>query len=241
VQIATLSVNFQPRPSRPVGPLHVRQMFHEFQTTYVAGLDGQWQSYRVFMAPVNWRLESGDRFELNVVPTGERLTEPFMIADGVTIAAGAYHWNRYRLEGGLASKRRFSGQLTWWFGDFYTGKLDELELTAAWKPSALFIFELTGERNVGRLREGRFTQELVGTRLRVNVSPDLQVSSFVQYDNGSRGVGTNSRVRWTFSPVGDLFVVYNHNMRTTDPVTGAKRWAFDSNQLLVKLQYAMRY
>lgn len=241
VQIATLSVNFQPRPRRPIGPLHVRQMFHEFQTTYVAGLDGQWQSYRVFMAPVNWRLESGDRFEFNVVPTGERLTESFAIADGVNIAAGAYHWNRYRLEGGLASKRRLSGQLTWWFGDFYTGKLDELELTAAWKPSALLIVELTGERNVGRLREGGFTQELVGTRLRVNVSPDLQVSSFVQFDNESREVGTNSRVRWTFSPVGDLFVVYNHNMRTTDPVTGAKRWAFESNQLLVKLQYAMRY
>jgi hypothetical protein len=75
----------------------------------------------------------------------------------------------------------------------------------------------------------------------VNVSPDFQVSSFVQYDNESREVGTNTRVRWTFSPVGDLFVVYNHNMRTTDPITSVKRWAFDSNQLLVKLQYAMRY
>src|SRR5438874_1792159 len=52
---------------------------------------------------------------------------------------------------------------------------------------------------------------------------------------------TASRFRRTFRPAGDLFVVYNHNERTIDPVTGRRGWAFDSNQLLVKLQYAMRY
>jgi hypothetical protein len=103
------------------------------------------------------------------------------------------------------------------------------------------IIELTGTRNVGRLREGRFTQDLVGTRLHLNVSPDLQVNSFVQYDNESHEVGTNTRLRWTFLPAGDLFVVYNHNLRTIDPTTGARRLAFESNELLVKLQYALRY
>ena len=175
------------------------------------------------------------------MPVGERLTLPFEIANGVTIPSGSYDWTRYRLEGGLAPKRRVSGQLTWWFGDFYTGRLDEVELSAAWKPSALFIVELTGVRNVGRLREGRFVQDLAGTRLSLNVSPDLQVNSFVQYDNESRDVGTNTRLRWTFSPVGDLFVVYNHNLRTADPITGVRQWGFDSNQFLVKLQYALRY
>ncbi|MEP7348116.1 MAG: DUF5916 domain-containing protein, partial [Gemmatimonadaceae bacterium] len=98
VQIATLLVNFQPRPRTPILGLHVRQMFHEFQATLVSDLDNRWESYRVFMAPINWRLESGDRFEFNVVPVGERLDIPFAIADGVTIAEGPYHWNRYRLE-----------------------------------------------------------------------------------------------------------------------------------------------
>ena len=40
------------------------------------------------------------------------------------IDPGSYHWTRFRLEGGLASKRTLSGQLTWWFGDFYTGRLE---------------------------------------------------------------------------------------------------------------------
>lgn len=257
VQIIQLTSNWLPRPTRPVLGLHVRQMANELMPRVVTNLDGKWESYRIFFAPINWRLESGDRFEFNVNPTGERLVAPFTIAPGVTIPAGAYHWHRYRLEGGLAQKRRFSGQATWWFGPFYTGRLDEKILTVAWKPSSLFNLELNATRNVGRLREGRFTQDLVGTRVRVNVSPNLQFNSYAQYDNSSDTFGANTRVRWTFSPLGDLFVVYNHNLRhDIDPETGLpssggvqtdptqrldRRWGFASNQLLVKMQYAFRY
>ena len=193
------------------------------------------------MAPINCRLESGDRFEFNFVPTGERLLSPFEIADGVTVPAGAYHFNRFRLEGGLAAKRRLSAQATWWFGEFYDGRLDQYELTAAWKPSAFLIAELTGEHDVGKMPEGDFTQDLVGTKIRLNFSPDLQLTSFQQYDTESRSFGTNSRLRWTFNPLGDLFVVYNHNLRTRNPVTLRRELAFASNQLLVKMQYAFRY
>jgi hypothetical protein len=248
VQIVNFNVNFQPRPSRPILGLRVRQMFNEFLNTLVTDLSGKWESYRIFTAPVNWRLESGDRFELNYVPTGERLTVPFEIADGVVLQPGDYHWTRWRLEGGLASKRKLSGQLTWWSGDFYTGRLDELTLTASWKPSPLFILEVNGTRNAARLAEGDFTQEVVGTRFRVNVSPDLQVNSYLQYDNGSEDFGTNTRLRWTFSPLGELFVVYNHNIARElvgSDLPGAsldrRRWSFASNELLVKLQYAFRY
>ena len=248
VQIVNLNINYAPRPSRPIAGLRVRQMFHESLNTLVTDLDGRWESYRVFTAPINWRLESGDRFEANAVPTGERLTEPFEISEGVIIPAGSYHWNRYRLEAGTAAKRRVSGQLSWWFGDFYGGTLDELELTASWKPSPLVIVELTGEHNVGRLPQGRFTQDLVGTRVRLNVSPNLQLNSFVQYDNESHSFGTNTRLRWTFHPLGDLFVVYNHNvlreLTPEDPLLGRpleRRWAFSSNELLVKAQYTVRY
>lgn len=257
VQAFNLSLTYQPRPQRDVLGLDVRQMLHEFLPTLVADLKGKWESYRIFMAPINWRLESGDRFEFNANPTGERLVEPFEIARGVAIPAGAYHWMRYRFEAGFAPKRRLSGQATWWTGGFYTGKLDELQLTGAWKPSPLFIVELNATRNAGRLPEGRFTQDLFGTRVRLNVSPNLQYNSYLQYDNASDTFGANTRVRWTFTPLGDLFIVYNHNLRhDIDPETGRpvngglptdptrrldRRWGFGSNQLLVKVQYAVRY
>lgn len=242
VQITNLNVNFQPRPSRPIVGLRVRQMFNESLNTLVTDLDGRWESYRLFTAPINWRLESGDRIEFNYVPTGERLIETFEIADGVIIPEGSYHWTRWRAEVAFATKRKVSGQVTWWFGDFYSGVLDEFIATAAWKPSNLFIVEFNATRNVARLAQGDFTQQVVGARFRMNVSPDLQVNSYVQFDNQTDSFGTNTRMRWTFSPVGDLFVVYNHNVtELRDLVDRHRGWAFASNQLLVKLQYAFRY
>jgi hypothetical protein len=48
-------------------------------------------------------------------------------------------------------------------------------------------------------------------------------------------VGVNSRLSWTFLPVADLFIVYNHNVRSV-----LDRWDLESNQLVVKMQYAWR-
>ncbi|MBK9408897.1 MAG: hypothetical protein IPN47_12780 [Gemmatimonadetes bacterium] len=60
--------------------------------------------------------------------------------------------------------------------------------------------------------EGNFTQDPWG-RVRVNVSSNLQLNSYLQYDNSSDSFGANTRLRWTLPPLGDLFVVYSHNLR----------------------------
>ena len=128
-------------------------------------MTGRWESYRVFCAPVNWRFRSGDRVEFNVNPDrraagravrGRRRRRRF--------APGAYHWRRYRLEAGTAQKRRLYTQLTWWFGGFYDGTLDQYQWTGAWNPTPLVTVEFSGERNIGRLPTGDFTQTLVGNR-----------------------------------------------------------------------------
>jgi len=222
---------FAPRPRH--GP--IRQMFHQLYPTLTTDLQGRWESYEVFTAPVNWQLESGDRVEANWVPTGERLTSPFEIADGVVVPPGEYRWTRYRVETEAAAKRKLSGQATWWFGGFYTGTLHQVMLQASWTPSPLVTILLEGERAIGRLSEGDFDLTVVGTKLRLNLSPDLQLNSFLQYDTEDQSFGTNTRLRWTFHPRGDLFVVYNHNLRELDD-----RWRKEGNELVVKLQYTFR-
>jgi hypothetical protein len=213
----------------------IRQMFHELYPSLTTDLDGRWESYRVQIAPVNWRLESGERFELNWAPAGERLEEPFEIADGVVIPPGAYHWNRYRVEVETAAKRKLSGQATWWFGGFYTGTLDQVQVEASWTPSPLLTLLVEAERDVGRLEQGDFDLTVVGTKVRLNLSPDLQVDSFLQYDTEDRTFGTNTRLRWTFHTRGDLFVVFNRNFRELE-----NRWRKEGSELLVKLQYTFR-
>ena len=230
VQVYNLTFNNRTRLSS--GP--IQQLFHEFEPSLTTDLSGTWESYRVFFAPVNWRFRSGDRFELNANPTGEQLTATEEIA-GIEVPAGRYHWTRYRVEVGTAPKRRLYSQVTWWFGGFYDGRLQQLIWTGAWNPAPIVTVEFSGERNAGRLQAGRISQTLVGTRVRVNFSPDMSLASYVQYDTDSDSLGTNTRFRWTFLPVADLFVVYNHNLRSL-----LDRWQRDSNQLLIKIQYAWR-
>ena len=120
-------------------------------------------------------------------------------------------------------------------GDFYTGKLARLTGRVSWKPSATFSLTLSGTRNSGRLPQSDFLRELVGARVEVNASPDLQLNAFVQYDNESGTVDAHTRLRWTFDPRGDVFLVHNHNLCDL-----GDRWLKESNQFLIKVQYAMR-
>ena len=223
---------YAPRPKWPL----VRQMFHQFFLTYIKNIQGNWQSYSVFTAPINWRLESGDRVEANVRPVGENITEPFEIADNVTIPVGEYNFMRYRLEAEFAAKRRVNGQATWWFGSFYDGTLDELELELNWNPSSLLGFEFSGQRNIARLPWGDFDQTLAGMRVRFNVTSDLQLNSYIQYDTDSRVLVINARVHWIFSPLGDVFLVFNHN--TLNDLND--RWTLQNEQILLKVRYNFR-
>jgi hypothetical protein len=141
------------------------------------------------------------------------------------------------LEGSIASKRKINGRFSWWFGSFYDGHLDQVDVSVNINPAPIATIELNFERNMGRLEGGDFVQQLWGARIRLNFSPDLELSSFLQYDNESRQFGTNTRLRWTFKPLGDLFVVYNHNME--DRLD--RNWRLYSNQLIIKVQYAFRY
>ncbi|USD23818.1 carbohydrate binding family 9 domain-containing protein [Flagellimonas marinaquae] len=226
-------VTWAPRPKWKL----VRQIRNELFGTYITDLNGQWQSYRVFTAPLNWRFESGERFEFNVVPTGEFLTAPFEITNDVTIPTGSYEFIRYRFEGDIASKRNLNGRMSWWFGPFYKGRLNEYQLSLSWSPSTILTFEMTGTRNVAQLPYGDFDQTLAGFRIRFNATPDLQVNSFIQYDTESDSLGINSRIHWIFHPQGEFFLVFNNASVYSDI---NNRFSQESSQIIAKIRYTFR-
>ena len=213
----------------------IRRRIHELDASLVTDLGGRWESWRLRVVPLELRLESGDGVAYGVTPTGERLVDPFEIEDDVIAPPGSYDFVRQRVEGELAAKRRFAGEVGFSWGGFYGGTLHELDLELVWTPSPSVTLAAEFERNIGRLPGGRFDQTQVGFRVRLNLSPDLQLNSFVQYDDASREVGTNTRARWIFHPQGELFVIYNHNLRELD-----ERFVRESNELLVKVQYTFR-
>jgi hypothetical protein len=247
---------FKPRPQRA----GIRQMFHDTSFFLANSLDGGWESYEWSLNPFDWLLESGDRFSADFRRLGDRPEEDFDVFESdqsvVLIPAGSHEWHRYQLEAVAAPKRVVSGEVKFEAGGFYGGTLRTVETLVAFQHS-LFKLEFGAERNIGsaagwssltvvddeteeEAAGGRFTQSLYSTRVEMKISPELQVSSFVQYDNESTSLGTNTRVRWTFHPQGDLFVVYNHNLHRSLGELHRRNFEFESNALVVKFQYAWR-
>ncbi len=227
----TGKVDFMPRPDSKF----IRQYRFQIMSSLYTDLNNQWESYQVQFTPFNASFESGDQFEFNISPQGEYLKNPFEISEGVVIDPGDYHWMRYQLEASAASKRAINGKASYRFGGFYGGRLDQIELLLNWRIMSILVLEFTYENNIGNIPAGNFNKELVSARTALNISSDLNISLFVQYDNESNSVGSYSRLRWTFAPLGDLFIVYKHNIQPdlTD------RWQQDQNQLIVKLTYGI--
>lgn len=223
--------DYMPRPEY----LSIRQFFFESSFDLVTDLNKEWESWEIFTAPIHFLLESGDRFEFNISPRGENLREDFEIEDGVVIKRGAYDWMRYRIELETASKRLINGEITYWFGSFYDGRLDQIETDVNIRPFSNLNLGLSYERNIGKLSAGDFDQTLFGGRIQYSFSSDFEFTSFIQYDNESSSVGSNSRFRWHFSMLGDIFIVYNHNVKRIEK----RYWQYDSNQLIVKMSYGL--
>ena len=233
---------YQPRPAKEGAFGWARQFYFEFFTTYVTDLEGNVESWRVFTAPLNVQLEGGEHIEANWVPQFERLTEPFEVAEGVVIPPGDYHFTRYRVEAQTSRYRswRVGGKV--WFGDFYTGDLQQYETFFTWTtPTGHFQTELSAENNFGHLPQGNFAQRLWQLKLVWAFTPDLILSSYSQYDSESRDFGMNNRFRWTIRPGRDLFVVWNHGWRR--PVGDRSDWSMVpvADSFVVKLRWTWRW
>ncbi|HEV8632292.1 MAG TPA: DUF5916 domain-containing protein, partial [Thermoanaerobaculia bacterium] len=233
-----LGTAYQPRPDADGRFGWARQLFFENYDYLITDLHGQTQSWRVFLAPFNVVTRAGDHFEANVVPYYERLTAPFGIADDVTLPAGGYRFNRFRAQAEAASSRQLRPAITVWFGGFYDGRLTQWLPQLGWSsPRGHLRLDLSGELDRASLREGSFTDRLLGLRAVYAVTPDLVVSSFTQYDSTSSAVGTNNLVRWTLQPGRDLYLVLNRSwnhrpggrFRLTpqeDQISAKVRWTF---------------
>jgi len=228
---------FNPRPKKF---LNVRQMFNEFQfTAYRRNDIGRIESWRLFTAPVNWEFNTGDRVEFNWVPTFERLFAPFEIADGVRLPAGDYRFTRYRAEVETAPKRPWQAEVTWWFGSFWSGRADEIEAQLLFKLAPHFQAGVTVEQTFARLPQGNFVARVWALRADYAFSPFFTVANFLQYDNESRNLGWQSRLRWILKPGNDLFLVFNQGWEQ-QPV-GGFNFRKAGTRLTGKVQYTFRF
>lgn len=244
------ALGFLPRPGtrqylglalyrpRPQGGLFdwVRQFQFGGEYIQVEDLEGRPQSKELALLPFRLTTESGYFFDPLFLADYEALSEPFTVAPGVTIPAGAYRFNQFRLRGNTPESRPWVVYADFGGGDFYTGTIKSGSLEVEWtSPDGRVQLGVSNENNFGYLPQGDFVIRLTQVRAGYSFTPDLALSTFVQHDTITDKTGINARLQWIIEPGRELFVVFNHGIEpqladlNQAPPTG--------NAIIVKLRW----
>ena len=229
---------YQPRPSPTSLFSGIRQFFFEANPVLVTDLHGETQSFRTFLAPINFQTQAGDHGEANYAPEYQRLTQPFEIAPGVVIPVGSYQFNRFRIQLESSPARPVSVGATAWLGDFYDGRLTQLIGALNWtERSGHLQLAFNVENDYGYLPEGNFTFRLWQLKTVYAFNPNVVLSAFFQYDSVLQKVGMNARFRWTITPGSDLFVVWNKGWKQSVLEPSPDLISPEVDQIIVKLRW----
>ena len=240
VRMFRVAGSYNPRPK---GFLNVQQMFHDVYYTRFTRLDnGEVESWDLYVTLLDWHLSSGDNLHgmLDFNPTYERLFEPFEISPGVTLLPGEYRFTRFRSNLlSTATKRRLSGSVNLTYGGYWSGKAEQVTTSLTYKVPPRFTVTVSTNQTFARLPEGHFIARIFTSGVNYAATPRLSLSNLVQYDNRSRNMGWQSRVRWTLQPGNDLFFAFNQGWIQDDG--GNLRFRTQDSKLSAKFQYSFRF
>ncbi len=232
-----INATFSPRPK---DFLNVRQMRYEFTFFQYTRLDyGQTESWRAQFAPVYYLFNSGDSLELDYAPEFERLFEDFEISRGIVLPAGGYRFDQYRVEIQTATKRKWSTTLTWWFGTYYSGTSNEIDTSFSYKAGGHLQTTLSLNQTFAHLKEGDFIARVYSLHADYSFTPSLTLYNLVQYDNESRNLGWQSRLRWTPKAGNDIFLVFNQGWIQNEEDN--LRFRATDRKLSFKCEYTFRF
>lgn len=177
---------------------------------------------------------AGDELHLRRTPHMERLEIPYSIFSNVVVPAGIYNWVRNKVEFISTAARPVSVDLTMEWGSFFGGSQRSYSAKLAIRPSAHVFYEFDWTVQEVRLPFGGFDARLGQITLNYALNPEFTVNTVVQYDNDSRTLGSNVRLRWTFRPGCDFYFIWGQNyaadfthLRPTDTqLTTKAAWTF---------------
>ena len=240
IQLLRVGASFNPRPRF----LNIQQMFHDLYFTRVVRLDNkQVESWDLYIAPLDWHLWSGDSIHavVDFNPTYERLFEPFEISPGVILRPGEYRFLRHRSVINSATKRPLSGSISLGWGEYWSGTAEQVTASVTYKLPPRFTISLSSNQTFARLPEGHFIARIATSNVNFTISPALSFSNLVQYDNRSRNLGWQSRVRWTLQPGNDLFFAFNQGWVQEAAENRSLRFVAQDTKLSAKFQYSYRF
>ncbi len=172
------------------------------------------ESMEMEFRPFGAEFKSGDNLEFNIQRFFDRLDEDFEILDEVEIPEDSYWFTRF--EFGLESfeGRQVFTEVQYSWGDFYTGKRQELEAALGWNIQRRLNISVDWEHNYIQLDDENFNTDEIGSRIEYAFNPNLNSSVFGQWNNEDDEVLLNYRINWLPTPGSYFYFVVNQKLST---------------------------
>lgn len=197
-----------------------RQLIRKIDTgvmgEVVTDLDNRVETTETKVDLIKLENDPGDNVSLGYRVGYEDLDEEFEIIDGVVIPQDSYTFHRAAVGFETSNIRPVSIAMEVDAGQFFDGHRIESKPKVEWRPSPHFFLSAEYERNDVFLPEGDFSTNLIRGRVLLQFNPRLTWSNLIQYDDVSKSVGINSRVRWIIDPGNELFLVLNRSFIDED-------------------------
>jgi hypothetical protein len=222
---------------RPPGITPIRKFRYQGNAGLIEDNTGRLES-RQLDGEFAIEFQNGDQFQARYSDIYEFLAQPFPIATGVTLPVGAYDFETYRVGFNLGRQRRVTGNAAVEWGPFYNGRQTTVTLNQSRvSVTTALAIEPTYTLNKVELDQGRFTNNLLGSRATYTMTPLMFASALVQYNSATGSFSTNARLRWEYQPGSELFVVYNEDRNTS--ALGVQ--GLSTRSIIVKVNRLFRY
>jgi len=159
--------------------------------------------------------KAGDFTNIWVASHYETYDAPFAIRPGIVIPTGRHAWDDFQVEAGTSRSRPFDTYIRYRTGGYLTGHANIYSLIQGWRPTSRLQFNLSAGLRDIRLPQGDFKVRTGSARVSFTLNPDLQVSLLGQYDNLSKSLGVNFRVKWIVRPGNEFYFVVNQGYDTS--------------------------
>ena len=224
------SVTFKPRPGEQLP--WIRQFrFTPFTLTYTYFHTTQeLQTFSWTVKPLGFDTKSGESLDFSINRSGEGVQEAFQLQDETTVPAGEYWQTRYSLNMSSFSGRTVSGALSVDWGGFFTGRSVESQYSLRWRASEHIDISADYNKNWITLPNSAFDTDLIGTRLKYAVNPDVFGSVYTQWNDRDELANMNFRLEWIPKVGTNFFLIVNQNLDTSYP-----DWRNERTTILGKL------
>jgi hypothetical protein len=171
---------------------------------------------RAVTAGLDLLFQPDGQVQFTVADWFDRLERPFPVFPGRSLPVGSYAWREASAQFTSSQQRPFFGSAGVSGGGYYDGTRRSANGSLTWRARPELAIEVLGQANAVRSpTAGAFDANLLGTRVRYAVNPNLYGSAFIQYNTQTNTFSTNVRANWRWAPLSDVFLVYTERQDIT--------------------------